>query len=152
MRKPAGGWNMPSSAAGHASGPRAVRSRAARSTRACAEASTSTSCTSNIDLLGPAACKQIGGDQGGIVPALLPNAGDQSVGGRIGQLVEPALQRGGGRLGIEPGGADALVAIHSSVTYPRSSNGAAPIASNSSRHQPTPMPSVSRPFDRKSLV
>ena len=43
-------------------------------------------------------------------------------------------------------------AIHSSVTYPRSSNGAAPIASNSSRHQPTPMPSVSRPFDRKSMV
>src|SRR5215213_7808357 len=101
--------NMPSSAAGHASGPGAVRSRAARSTRACAKASTSTSCTSNIDRLGPAVCQQIGGDQGGIVAALLPNAGDQGVGGRIGQLVEPALQRGGGRLGVESGGADALV-------------------------------------------
>src|SRR4051812_4478663 len=109
MRKPAGGWNMPLSAAGYASGPRAVRSRAARSTRACTKASTSTSCTSNIDRLGPTACEQIGGDQGGIVPALLPNAGDQGVGGRIGQLVEPALERGGGRLGVEPGGADALV-------------------------------------------
>ena len=43
-------------------------------------------------------------------------------------------------------------AIHSSVTCPRSSNGAAPIASNSSRHQPTPIPSVSRPLDRKSIV
>ena len=60
-------------------------------------ASTSTSCTSNIDRLGPAPCQQIGGDQGGIVPALLLNAGDQRVGGRIGQLVEPALERGGGR-------------------------------------------------------
>ena len=38
--------------------------------------------------------------------------------------------------------------IHSSVTWPRSSNGAAAIASNSSRHQPTPMPRVRRPFDR----
>src|SRR4051794_11845533 len=101
---------MPSSAAGHASGPGAACSRAARSTRACAKASTSTSCTSTIDLLGPAACEQIGGDQGGIVAALMPNTGDQSVGGRIGQLIEPALERGGGRLGIEPGGANALVA------------------------------------------
>jgi len=39
-------------------------------------------------------------------------------------------------------------AIHSSVTLPRSSNGAAPMASNSSRHQPTPMPSVRRPLER----
>ena len=38
--------------------------------------------------------------------------------------------------------------IHSSVTAPRSSNGGAPIASNSSLHQPAPIPSVSRPFDR----
>src|SRR4051812_46377543 len=110
MRKPAGGWNMLSSAAGHASGPRAVRSRAARSTHVCAKASTSTSCTSNIDLLGPAACEKIGGDQGSIVPALLPNTGDQSMGGWIGQLVEPALECSGSRLGVEPGGADALMA------------------------------------------
>ena len=39
-------------------------------------------------------------------------------------------------------------AIHSSVTEPRSSKGAAPMASNSSRHQPTPMPRVRRPLDR----
>jgi hypothetical protein len=38
-------------------------------------------------------------------------------------------------------------AIHSSVTLPRSSNGAAPMASNSSRHQPTPMPKVRRPLE-----
>src|SRR4051794_18809074 len=99
MRKPAGGWRMLSSAASYASARKAVHSRAARSTRACAKASTSISCTSNIDLLGPAACEQIGGDQGGIVPALLPNAGDQSEGSRVGQLVEPAPERGGRRLG-----------------------------------------------------
>jgi hypothetical protein len=39
--------------------------------------------------------------------------------------------------------------IHSSVTCLRSSNGAAPVASNSSRHQPTPIASVRRPLDRK---
>src|SRR5277367_2614289 len=38
--------------------------------------------------------------------------------------------------------------IHSSVTWPRSSNGGALITSNSSLHQPAPIPSVSRPFDR----
>ena len=32
------------------------------------------------------------------------------MGGRIGQLVEPALQRGGCRFGIKTGGGDALVA------------------------------------------
>ena len=43
-------------------------------------------------------------------------------------------------------------AIVSSVTAPRSSNGSVPIASNSSRHQPTPMPQVKRPSDSTSIV
>ena len=43
-------------------------------------------------------------------------------------------------------------AIVSSVTAPRSSNGSVPIASNSSRHQPTPMPQVNRPSDSTSIV
>src|SRR5437763_12697666 len=43
-------------------------------------------------------------------------------------------------------------AIVSSVTAPRSSNGSVPIASNSSLHQPTPMPQVKRPSDKTSIV
>ena len=43
-------------------------------------------------------------------------------------------------------------AIVSSVTAPRSSNGSVPIASNSSLHQPTPIPQVSRPSDKTSIV
>src|SRR5881275_2815790 len=43
-------------------------------------------------------------------------------------------------------------AIVSSVTAPRSSNGSVPIASNSSLHQPTPMPQVKRPSDNTSIV
>ena len=42
-------------------------------------------------------------------PCCLPDAGDQRVGGGIGQLVEPALQRGGRRFGVETGRGDALV-------------------------------------------
>src|ERR1019366_3082001 len=38
--------------------------------------------------------------------------------------------------------------MNSSVTAPRSANGSAPMAMNSSSHQPAPMPSVNRPFDR----
>ena len=38
------------------------------------------------------------------------------------------------------------------MTAPRSSNGSVPIASNSSRHQPAPMPQVSRPSDSTSIV
>lgn len=53
--------------------------------------------------------QEIGGKQGGIIAALLPDAGDQRVGGRVGELVEPALQRGGRCLGTVPGCADALV-------------------------------------------
>ena len=73
-------------------------------------ASTSTSCTSSIDLLGSAPGQQVGGDQGGIVAALPLDAGNQRVGGRVGQLVEPALERDGRCFGIEPGGGDAFVA------------------------------------------
>src|SRR5438045_8200655 len=43
-------------------------------------------------------------------------------------------------------------AIVSSVTAPRSSNGSVPTASNSSLHQPTPMPQVKRPSDSTSIV
>jgi hypothetical protein len=73
-------------------------------------ASTSTSCTSRIDRLGLAPGQQVGGDQGGIVAVLPLNAGNQRVGGRVGQLVEPALERGGRCFGVEPGGGDAFVA------------------------------------------
>jgi len=41
---------------------------------------------------------------------------------------------------------------YSSVTAPRSANGSVPIASNSSRHQPAPTPSVSRPSESTSIV
>jgi len=85
-------------------------SRAGWSTPGSETASTSTSCTSSIDLLGPTPGEQVGGEQGGIVAALPLDAGDQRVGGRVGQLVEPTLQRGGRGLGVEPGRADALVA------------------------------------------
>src|SRR6516225_9277369 len=43
-------------------------------------------------------------------------------------------------------------AIVSSVTAPRSGKGSVPIASNSSRHQPTPIPQVNRPSDSTSIV
>src|SRR4051812_23336607 len=99
MRKRGGVWRMPSGGARRASAPKAVHSRAVRSTHACAKVSTSTSCTSNIDLLGPAPCQQVGGDQGGIVSALPSDAGDKRVGGRIGQLIEPTLECRGRRLG-----------------------------------------------------
>ncbi len=84
-------------------------------------------CTSSGDLLGPAPGKEICGEQGGIVAALLPDAGDQRVGGRVAQLVEPALERGSRRLGVEPGGADTFMAeealqvgdVHSERQQPR---------------------------------
>lgn len=63
---------------------------------ACRKASTLILCTSSANPLGAAPGQQIGGDQGGIVAALLADAGDQRVGSRIGESVEPALQRGGG--------------------------------------------------------
>ncbi len=73
-------------------------------------ASTSTSCTCSADALGPTSGEQIGGEQGGIVAALLSDIGDQRARGPIGQLVKAALHRGGGGLGVVPGGGDALVA------------------------------------------
>ena len=63
-----------------------------------------------LDLLGSAPGQQVGGDQGGIVAALPLDAGNQRVGGQVGQLVEPALERDGRCFGIEPGGGDAFVA------------------------------------------
>src|ERR1700675_1461348 len=42
--------------------------------------------------------------------------------------------------------------IYSSVTAPRLSYGGAPIASNSSRIQPTPQPTMSRPLESTSIV
>ncbi len=74
------------------------------------KASTSTSCTSSADALGTAPGQQVSSEQGGIVAALLPDACDQGMGGRVGQLIEPALERGGAGFGIEPGGGDAFVA------------------------------------------
>ena len=73
-------------------------------------ASISTSCTSSGDTLCPPLCEQVGGEQRCFVSSPLPDAGNQRVGGRISQLVEPALQGGGCRFGIETGGGDALVA------------------------------------------
>jgi hypothetical protein len=64
-------------------------------------ASIATSCTSSGDTLRPPQCEQVGGDQCCLVALPLPDAGDQHVSGRISQLVEPALQRGGCRFGIE---------------------------------------------------
>ena len=69
------------------------------------------SCTSRAgDALGAARRQQLGGEQRRLVAALAADARDQRVCGGIGELVEAALQGGGRRLGIEPGGGDALVA------------------------------------------
>src|SRR5262245_17849846 len=48
--------------------------------------------------------------------------------------------------------ADRISRMYSSVTGPRSSNGGAPSASNSSRSQPTPAPRMTRPFESTSVV
>ena len=74
-----------------------------------AMASTTTLCTSSGEALRPPLCQQIGGEQRCFVPLPLPDAGDHRVGGRISQLVEPALQRGGCRFRVKTGGGDALV-------------------------------------------
>ena len=89
---------------------RGGRFRGAGSTPAFAVASTTTLCTSSGDALRPALREQIGGQQRRFIPLPLPDPGDQRVSGRIGQLIEPALQRGGCRLGVKAGGGDALVA------------------------------------------
>jgi hypothetical protein len=53
--------------------------------------STTTSCTSSGEALRPPLCEQVGGEQRRFIPLLLSDTGDQHVGGRISQLVEPAL-------------------------------------------------------------
>ena len=73
-------------------------------------ASTTTLCTSSTDALCPALRQQISGQQSRFIPLPLPDPRDQRVSGRVGQLVEPALQRGGCRLRVEAGGDNTLVA------------------------------------------
>ena len=89
--------------------PRVGRFRGATPTPAFAPASITPSCTSSGEALGAPMCEQVGGKQCGCISLLLPDAGDQRVGGRIGQLIEPALQRCGCRFGVKTGGGDALV-------------------------------------------
>src|SRR5271157_19410 len=72
-------------------------------------ASTITSCTSSGDTLRPPLCEQVGGKQRRLVPLLLPDTGYKGVSGRVGQLVEPALQGGSRRLGVEARRGDTLV-------------------------------------------
>src|ERR1700712_3513170 len=74
-----------------------------------ATTSTTISCTSSTDLFRSALRQQFGSDQGRFVPPLLPDAGNQCMGGRISQLIELTLQRGGCRFGVKTGGGDALV-------------------------------------------
>src|ERR1700710_677575 len=71
--------------------------------------STTISCTSSTDLFRSALCEQFGGEQRRFVALPLSDAGNQRVGGRISQLVELTLQRGGCRFGVKTGGGDALV-------------------------------------------
>jgi hypothetical protein len=61
------------------------------------------------EALGAPLREQVGGKQCGCISLLLPDAGDQCVSRRIGQLIEPALQRCGCRFGVKMGGGDALV-------------------------------------------
>jgi hypothetical protein len=61
---------------------------------------TTPSCISSGEALGPALCEQVGGKQCGFVSLPLSDVGDQRVGGWIGQLIELALQRSGGRFSI----------------------------------------------------
>jgi hypothetical protein len=79
------------------------RFRGRTSTPVFAMARTATSCTNSTDALRPALCEQVGGEQRRFDPLSLPDAGDQYVRGGVGHLVEPALQRGGCRLGVEAG-------------------------------------------------
>lgn len=108
--RPASGWSRLSSAAQHANAPGGSRSCGVGSMPACARVNTATSCTRKADALGSALGEQIGSHQRRFVPTLPADASDQGAGRRIGQLVESALKRGGRRLGVVPGGGDALVA------------------------------------------
>src|SRR5258708_6765051 len=109
MKIRAGAWKRPLSGQRCASWLRDGRFRGARRTPVCATTSTTISCTSSTDLFRSALRQQFGGDQGRFVPSLLPDAGNQCMGGRISQLVELTLQRGGCRFGVKTGGGDALV-------------------------------------------
>src|ERR1700722_12106164 len=109
-KRQAGGWRMPWSGPRLARKPRDGRFRGAKSTPVFARASISTLCTSSGDTFCPPLGEQFGGEQRCFVSLPLPDARNQRVGGRISQLVEPALQRGGCRFGIKAGGGDALVA------------------------------------------
>ena len=71
---------------------------------------TTTSCTSSAEALRPPLGEHVDGDQRRFVSLLFPDAGDQRVGGRVSQLVEPALQGGSRCFGIETRRGDALVA------------------------------------------
>jgi hypothetical protein len=106
-KRRAGGWRMLWSGPRLGRKPRADRFRGGKSTPVLAMASTTTSCTSSGgEALRPPLCEQVGGEQRRFVPLPLPDAGDQRVGGRISQLIEPALQRGGCRFRIKTGGGD----------------------------------------------
>ena len=68
-------------------------------------------CISNIgDAFRPALRQQLGCHQRRLVPAVLADARNHGVRGRIGELVKAPPQGGGRGLGVESGGGDALVA------------------------------------------
>src|SRR4051795_11831692 len=100
--------------------------RGGKSTPVFVMASTATSCTSsadalplrchsaglrrwNLEQLRPPQCEQVGGEQRGFVALPLPDPRYQRVSGRVGQLIEPALKRGGRRLGVETGGGNTFM-------------------------------------------
>ena len=103
IRRRAGVWKMPWNGPGLARTPRVGRFRGGTSTPDCAPASITRSCTSSGEALGPPLCEQVGGKQCRLVSLPLSNARDQRMGGRIGQLIEPALQRSGRRFSIKTG-------------------------------------------------
>jgi hypothetical protein len=108
--RPAGAWSGRWRAARPESVRKGAHSRGVPSTRACAKASTAFSCISKADAFSSALGEQFGRQQRRLVSALPADASDERMGGRVGELVEPALQRGGGRLGIMPRRHDARVA------------------------------------------
>jgi hypothetical protein len=72
-------------------------------------ASTASSCISKADALGPTSREQFDRQQRGFLSAFPPNSGDERMGGRIGELIEPALQNGSRGLGVMPRRHDAGV-------------------------------------------
>lgn len=59
-------------------------------------ASTASSWISKADARGPASHEQFGCQQRGFLSALLANSGDECMGGRISDLIKPALQHDSG--------------------------------------------------------